>query len=274
MSVDDSGQDTDDHRGKLDLAALRAAGEAHPLFGVFARFIEYREDTVALVEMAIAGAQVLNRLGEVDVDLGLTREKGAEAPYYSVRARRDIDEDFPLLRGHALVGLWGAFEAFHEDLAVEWVRARPSALGRAVVMSLSVPLGEYEALDEVDRAVYLVRLLKRESNLDRQPGLGQFLPMLKQVGIFGSVDDDVRREVVEFQQARHVWAHRGGLIDERFAELCPWRTDLTVGSRLHLTHEDFFRLTGAASTYVGGVFEWVYEGLVEVYEAGKADRPE
>lgn len=267
----DHSEDVEDSHDRPSLAELREVGEKHPLLSVFTRFIEYRDDTVSLVNMSIAGAQILDRLGAVDVELGLTREKGAAKPDYSAHPKREIEEDFPLLRGHALVGLWGPFEAFHEDLAVEWVRARPSALSSASVMTLTVPLGEYEALDETERAVYLVRLLKQQSGLERQPGLGQFLPLLQKIGIFGTVADDVRRDILELQQTRHLWAHRGGWTDETFVSACPWRTDVCVGSRLHVTDDAFYRLTKAASSYVGGVFEWILPGFKEVYPAGASE---
>ena len=211
------------------------------------------------------------RIDAIDKRFGATGRKGGEPAEYAIAAQHEIDQDFPLLRAHAIVGLWGAFEAFHEDLVTEWVRARPSALDSTAVMRLEVPVGQYELLDDAERSVFLVGLLRRELAVDRMPGIGQFSPLLKKVGIFGEVPEATRKDILEMQQVRHVWAHRGGVVDSRFLALCPWREDVSVGERLHVGQDDFNRFVFALSTYVRLVFEWMSEGVREVAERSQAE---
>lgn len=247
---------------------LRDAASQHPILGPFVRLIEYRNDAARLVGLATIGIHGLIKFGRIAKsmrwrlenprDAGeLTESQIALIEGLASSSSSEIDNDFQLLRAHALVGLWGALEDFHDDLLIEWMRVKPSAMSESAAANVSVPIGEYLARDERGRAELVLSELKKTLRSDLQPGLGQFLPLLNELGLYGEVEADVKKALLEFQQTRHVWAHKAGRVDERFLLACPWRTDVSVGSRLHVDEARWTEYLDALSKYSATVLDWV-----------------
>lgn len=244
--------------------ALREAARGLPILGPFVRLIEYRNDADRLVSLAIVGIRGLVKWGEVADKIGWRADRPEDSEHADVVERlaaassAEIERDFELLRAHAVVGLWGALEDFHDDLLIEWLQVKPGALrDSAIGANVNVPIGEYLARDDRGRSELVVSELKKTLRSDLQPGVGQFLPVLNELGLHGQLDPDVKKSILELQQTRHLWAHRAGIVDQRFLDACPWRNDVSIGGRLHVDDAMWHASLAALSKYSATLLDWV-----------------
>jgi site-specific recombinase XerD len=105
------------------------------------------------------------------------------------RARRESTGDHPLLHGHSLVAIWSALETMAIDAADAWL----AKFGPAANQQRST-----------------------------RTGIDRFEQLLDPVGLSGTCDPVLAQNIYEMQQIRHVFAHKRGIADRRFAvTACP-----------------------------------------------------
>ncbi len=147
---------------------------ANPLMA----FVDYMDQNQRLLHLSIRGISGLRAmpnaiqvLKETDpavyAEEEATRKEGeykrkldranAEAEF----ARKELDDDFPLLHAHALVGAWGALEAAIEDAIVGILQNESDLLGSNAFSKVRIPLVEFELLDREERIRFLVEELGR-----------------------------------------------------------------------------------------------------------------
>lgn len=220
--------------------------------------MDYLKDTTRLLYLAIAGisrAAKSEELVRALIDYDVTRHQLSEPTEEHLQqverareeaelAQREMDTGFPLLHGHALLGLWGAFEAMVEDFIVAWLCNVPESLQREEVSNIKIDLALFEAMTLEERMRTVARHVQRG-----EVGVGRFETGLASIGLGGSVRETTRRALVEAEAIRNVWAHRAGIADERFLRRCPWYA-ATVGSRIDVSHEQFGRLSNECVEYV------------------------
>jgi hypothetical protein len=134
-------------------------------------------------------------------------------------ARDQVAKDFPLLNGLALVGTWGALEAFIEDLAAGWIGRYPEILEEDSFARIKIPFVRFNALDDDERRTFLVREI---SGANRQSGISGFEDLLGKIGLGGKVEDEIRKDIFEMHQIRNLIVHRASVADRKFVEDCPW----------------------------------------------------
>jgi hypothetical protein len=201
----------------------------------FRQYVTYLQDTHKLVELAVVGISRMEgdaRLAEslVNYDMVVAQEQRteeqdrriAEAKERAAFAKKEMEEGFPLLCAHSLVGLWGAFEAAVDDFLAIWLAAHPADLTDGDTIRLRVSANNLLTLSEQDRVRLVLGELARSLSVEVRMGVSRFEQLLGRVGLSGEVPDDVRRLIFEMQQVRHLWAHRGGRPDEAFLMRCPW----------------------------------------------------
>lgn len=175
-------------------------------------------------------------------------------------ASEEIENGFPLLHGHTLVGLWGALEACIEDVAVSWLSNSPSDAVARYLASVKVPLGEFLARDGDDRWRWVLLQIENAKGSALRKGVGQFEGVLDQIGLGGAVGDEVR-DVVFFAKAlRNLYAHQAGRADAKFIADCP-AFDVTVGTRVPITRAQLTAAYTAMVMYVETVYARVQVAL-------------
>ena len=227
------------------------------------RFVDYTQKEAQLLFLAASGLDMLmkhEKVAEVFLsvaDILGESEDAAAARLVAAReqaslARAEVDTDFPLLHAHSLVTVWGALDAMIEDTVVAWLTHRPSLLQHGDFASVRVPVAEFQSMTLNERIEYLIAQVPQPTGVGG--GVPRFEALLGRIGLVGSVDDEVRRALIEAHQIRNVYAHRGGIADKRAIASCPWMAGWTNGAQILVCHRDYERYTGATLGYATEVF--------------------
>jgi len=198
----------------------------------------------------------------VEALANLDETTGGDASRHDVNAARqranfaqsEIDNDFPVLHGQAIVASWGLLEAMVEDLVVCSLADEPKYRTSDALSRVKITLGQYDSLNEEERMRYLAREYARQSSADLKKGAAAFETLLGPVGLAGALADDVRRDLFELSQVRNVLVHRSGVADRRLLESCPW-LDLQVGEKIRITHGVYAVYSWAINDYVVTLLE-------------------
>lgn len=178
---------------------------------------------------------------------------GADAHYIARlrwmadQAQLEIEAGFPIVHAHGLLGLWGAFESFVEDLVIALLAQDPSVLGEDAFARVDVPVSTL-LLDGSARYRSILNEAQRKLGTELALGVGRFEHLLRLVKLDGPVPRRIRDAVYEAQHIRNVWAHRGGIADSKFVERCP-SLGFEVGQRVDLDAGAFLRLQHALHMY-------------------------
>jgi len=124
-----------------------------------------------LIHISEKGISVLRGMPKIvkvvaDVEGSSNDEKSKKqieiAEKEAVLAQTEVEKDFPVLHGLAVVALWSILEHFTKGLVTLWLRHRKDALAVHAVQKLKVKLGDYILLSKAEQAHYLVELLEQD----------------------------------------------------------------------------------------------------------------
>jgi hypothetical protein len=225
----------------------------------FEEFIDFTENVNRVVHLSIAGISmhravpdVIKTLAEYDAPKGSSISKDAEervkrAEFEAELAAREVQEDFPLLHSQAVVTMWSALESLARNVLAAWLTNAPEKVySNDRLRKLRVPLLEYERLEPDERVPYIVEVIEREVDAPLKHGVARFEELMALVGLCGEVDEKLRRSIFELSQVRNVIVHRGGRVDRRFMQACPW-VPVKPGDRI------------MAGMYFGAVHDYALE---------------
>jgi hypothetical protein len=102
----------------------------------------------------------------------------AEARTRGEFATQEVEQGFPFLCGHTIVGLWGAFEAAMEDFLVRWILYSPGSLEAVSQLRLRVPATNFMNATDQERAQLLLAELSRNLQADVKLGISRFEELL------------------------------------------------------------------------------------------------
>jgi hypothetical protein len=195
-------------------------------------------------------------LEKYDNEDGLgTRERNSEdesrkaASKIAEQAKKEVNEGFPILHQQQIVSCWGSLESLIEDLLVAFLANEPTVMKCEQVRRIKVGLSDFGAMSEVERSYYLISELQRDLRPPRKHGIDKFEGLRDIFGLSGTLDCNVRRELIEIENIRNVLLHRRGIADKKLLEMCPWLT-LSVGDRVPMDEASLTRYTGAVFDYV------------------------
>lgn len=220
------------------------------------------EDIGQLVRISERGVSVLRgmpRIVKVLAEVkgeptdGDSKRRLEVAEKDAARAQTEVDSDFPLLHGLALVAIWSALEHFVKGLVASWILHRRDAIEAQALQRLKVKLGDYVQLSRPEQARYLVELLEQELAGPLKRGVGRFETLLNPFSLGGAVPDDCAKSIFELQQVRNVIAHRNGRIDKRFRKECPW-FKAKLNQPVQISREQLSRYQGASMQYALTIF--------------------
>ncbi len=186
----------------------------------------------------------------------------AKAENNSRIAKTEDDAGHPLLHAQAVVLLWGGLEALLLDFLALWLINKPETRTLEPVKTLKIGFGEFEILPDDDRAAYLLERLEDKLGTRRSGGVERFEALFRIFGMTSKLPDGIVRELLELSAVRNLLVHRGGIVDSRFRNQCPW-TAWELGSPLVVSHEDYHRYFDAVDLYVFEVTQrlLVWHGL-------------
>lgn len=156
--------------------------------------------------------------------------------------------DYRLLNANLLLGAWGGFEAFIDDVCVEVLASQPTLLQGKQFEKVQVPVAW---LGSSDREVFSKALTEAYTQL-RASGESvekKFQARLKLVGLDVCVHTELSSTLRNLYMLRNVWAHRAGVADSRFIGAGgPWK-GLQAGDDVPLSSDDFDKYTAAMTIY-------------------------
>jgi hypothetical protein len=224
----------------------------------FRRFVEESVRLVRLVSLAVRGIGVLRAMPQVIEAIAEAKDKhgepGTKAKLALAReeaelADKEVNQQFPLLYGLGTVALWSLLEAAVLEFVTEWLKNQPKALQTEPMSKPRVRVGEYELLMGDERFAYLAAQLDREIGAGIRNGTERFESLLRPLGLNGSVPKHLAKDIFELGQVRNGLVHRGGRVDRKLSESCPW-LDLRQNDELKVSKAMFERYSEAAMQYV------------------------
>jgi uncharacterized protein (UPF0147 family) len=223
----------------------------------FRRFLDAIDRVVQVLHISIRGIAVLRgvpraieaiaKLDDADDTERDTKVEAAEAE--AMLAQREVDEGFPLLHAQALVTTWSLLESLIKEFVTAWLRNHPDALLAQPVAKLKVPVSKFIGLSEVERCAFLTSLLENDLASSLRKGAGRFESLLGVFDLSGPLPPSLSRDLFELSELRNLIVHRRGIADARILESCPW-LGLRLGEEVHVSSEQFTRLSTSASRYI------------------------
>lgn len=236
-----------------------------PMLEPHVQFLRYRAQTVMFVELARTSIESIESTGDLlrsvvqhfgpplEDEIGADVWAGAQKEISTncERARDEQAEGFPLLHSLALVGLWGAFESWVEDVALSWLRAKPKLdmkKLRAAVKDPTVPVPISDALEGTfDGARILLDHLLDANR--RAKGVSVAQGILRPIGLGVRVSPTDTTSIMEAQQVRHVWAHCAGVADSALCASVP-NAGFVLGTRADVSADALKRYETAIRGYM------------------------
>lgn len=164
-------------------------------------------------------------------------------------ASTEVEKDFPVLHGLAVVALWSWMEHFVKGFVALWLTHRRDALDVPAVQKLRVRLGEYLQLQKAEQAQFLVELLEQELASSLKRGATRFESLLQPFGLSFQLPDGCGETLFELQQIRNAIAHRNGRADRRLRSDCPW-LKLKINQPVLVSRKMLHTYSGAAGEFL------------------------
>lgn len=161
----------------------------------------------------------------------------------------EVEKDFPVLHGLAVVGLWSWMEHFVKGFTALWLTHRRDALDVPAVQKLRVRLGEYLQLQKAEQAQFLVELLEQELASPLKRGAARFESLLQPFELSFQLPDGCGQTLFELQQVRNAIAHRNGRADRRLRSDCPW-LKLKINQPVLVSRKMLHAYSGAAGEFL------------------------
>ena len=200
------------------------------------------------IELQREVAEVLGKPSPFPTQTAYEEAKG-RAQELEEFARRERQHGFAFLYSLATVRLWTILEILVDDL-VALILLEPDVLTeQQAIQQLEGPLLPFVRALPAERAEYLADQLRAHVKAPLRSGIGRFEAILGPVRLGGSVDDTVRRHLLELSEVRHVLVHRDGLIDKKLRAACPWLADAT-NERLQLTRNHYMTYALSVDWYI------------------------
>jgi hypothetical protein len=216
------------------------------------QLIHISEKGISMVRAAPAIVKVLAKV-EASSEDPKSKKQIVLAEKEAALAQTEVESDFPVLHGLAVVALWSGLEHFIKGLLTLWLTHRKEASTAPVVQRLKVKLGDYLQLSKAEQARYLVELIEQDLASSLRRGVSRFESLLESFSLGGSLPDGCAKTLFELQQFRNLVAHRNGIADRQFRSECPW-LKVKVNQPVQITREMLIHYFNAAMEYMLTVF--------------------
>ncbi len=164
-------------------------------------------------------------------------------------AQTEVNTGFPLLCAQATISLWADLENGLRTFLAAWFRHERSAKTIEPIQKLKVSLGRYEAMDSDERSHYIIDRLEQEMEPRSRRGIDRFESLFTAFGFETTLDERLKRDLLELYFVRNVLVHRRGIADRTFIQSCPW-LPLSVGDQITITPQLYKKYMHAVTAYV------------------------
>jgi hypothetical protein len=154
-------------------------------------------------------------------------------------------------------------EAAVDDFVVAWLTNIPASLEVDELSKIKVPAALFETMDRPARMQYLLEEYKRNLRSDSKVGVERFESILKPIGLFGPLDDEIRRDIFELSQIRNAILHRASRADQRLIDACPW-LKISPGEKIVISLADSDRYVHSVTEYLKLIIKraWRFEDAI------------
>jgi hypothetical protein len=163
------------------------------------RLIHISEKGIAVLRGMPRIVKVLADVEGASADLS-TQKKLETAEREAALAQSEVDRDFPVLHGLAVVALWSQLEHFIKGLIVLWLLHRKDAMNVPAVQKLKIRLGDYMQLSRPEQARYLVELIEQDIAAPLKRGVSRFDSLLEPFSLSGSIAKSRRSSYTSFSR--------------------------------------------------------------------------
>lgn len=238
----------------------------HPLLRPFALTLAYLAQTQNILHTmdgnALACIRLMRMASREAAPAGFGTPESALEDMAAMESF--VARDIPLANGHALVGLWGAFEAWAKDVVVARVALMESAPLPDNVANLALRSGTTIALSDVlkDHATSLTQgvISVIEDAARGKSGLGCIEARLSPLGVSVAVSKETRDAFYYAEKIRHLYAHRAGIVDAKFLAECPTLA-VVEGKRYLVSAQDMDQYVSVFREYLFCALDPVREVL-------------
>ncbi len=164
-------------------------------------------------------------------------------------ALQEIESDFALLHANSLVTLWSSLDSLIDDIIIAWIENNHDIIKGPSFEKIKISISDYESMNNIERMSFLLRELSRSVNADIKVGAGKFEKLLEAIGLGGSIDEKLRRDLFEMSQIRNAIVHCGGTVDQILKNNCPW-IKWQVLETIKLNHNDYIKYYKAVHVYL------------------------
>jgi hypothetical protein len=183
-------------------------------------------------------------------DMPDTAKRIESAEKEAALAQQEVEKDFPVLHGLAVVALWSWLENFVKGFVVLWLVHRKDAYSATVLQKLRVKLGEYLQLPKTEQAHYIVELMEQDLATPLKRGVTRFDSLFEPFALVTTpLPDGHAKTLFELQQVRNAIAHRNGNADRRLKSTCPW-LKAKINQPVRVSHKMLHRYSEACMQYV------------------------
>lgn len=188
--------------------------------------------------------EVLRKADGRDLDAEMHRNAVTDAEFIE----QERSSGFPVVHGQAILSLWSLLELTVKDLIAVWIKNKPDLLLAPPISNYKIKIGDYLAIDEDERCLFFVDVIERDLGAGVKNGINRFESLLEAVGLTGVTPDKMNQVFFEFGQVRNALAHRGGFVDKKLIDNCPW-LDLKIGEAINPNLEMFQRYFCISASY-------------------------
>jgi hypothetical protein len=122
--------------------------------------------------------------------MGEVTDELLQARAFKTKVQPEIDDDFPTLHAHSLLGLWGALESLVEDLFMGMLSLKPTLLQNEQFSRFKLPITAMAGPEDA-RSQSILDAVAKDLGTNLLTGAGQFEALLKHVGSRWRIDRQV-----------------------------------------------------------------------------------
>lgn len=176
------------------------------------------------------------------------KKKIAEAQKEADLAVAEIEADFPVLHGLAVIALWSWLEHGIKGFIALWLAHHKGAIKIPALGKLRIKMAHYMALSKSEQMKEIVDLMDRELDSEGRSGVNRFESLLEPFGLSGAVSKECAHALNELQQVRNLMAHRNGKVDRQFKSKCPW-IKVAIDKKVNVKREMFQQYSAGTIGY-------------------------
>jgi hypothetical protein len=232
---------------------------------VFARYLDETEKLYDLFRISTRGIAtlrgmpgIIKLLAEVDsVDEIQDPKKTEEnkkkfeiATREAELAKKEVDNNFPLLHAQALVTIWTLLEASVMEFLEAWIKNQPGAIQIDQIQDLRIRLGEYERQTGDGRFAFIIEQLEQKYARENvRYGYERFEKLLSLFDLSSDIPPKLHKELVECVQVRNCIVHKAGIVDAQLLRTCPW-LPYKIGNQIIVDGKKLERYYNATTSYI------------------------